>query len=77
MNHTSRIEAQQRADEIRIFHKELGRLESEGMLQLAAVNLHHEELLANSCRFGTHDAQKNTSPYLTEAGSYRAVIYLP
>ena len=51
MNDTSRIEAQQRADEIRIFCKELDRLESEGVLKLAeqqraAVRSHHEGLLA-------------------------------
>ena len=51
MTDTSRIEAQQRADEIRIFRKELDRLETEGVLKLAdaqrsAVNSHHEGLLA-------------------------------
>ena len=51
MTDTSRIEAQQRADEIRIFRKELDRLESEGVLKLAesqraAVSAHHESLLA-------------------------------
>jgi len=34
MTDTSRIGAQQRADEIRIFRKELDRLESEGVLLL-------------------------------------------
>jgi hypothetical protein len=52
MSDTSRIEAQQRADEIRIFRKELYRLDSEGVLQLsdsqlAAVSKHHEGLLAD------------------------------
>lgn len=51
MNDTSRIEAQQRADEIRIFRKELERLEGEGILTLvdaqrAVVSSHHEGLLA-------------------------------
>lgn len=51
MNDTSRIEAQQRADDIRIFRKELDRLEVEGVLRLAdaqrdALNSHHEGLLA-------------------------------
>jgi uncharacterized membrane protein len=51
MSDTSRIEAQQRADEIRIFRKELARLEDEGVIQLAdaqraAVSAHHEQLLA-------------------------------
>ncbi len=51
MNQTSRIEAQQRADDIRIFRKELDRLEAEGVLKLAAeqqaaVRAHHEGLLA-------------------------------
>lgn len=51
MNDTSRIEAQRRADEIRIFSKELGRLEEEGVLrlsesQLDAVISHHDALLA-------------------------------
>ena len=51
MSDTSRIEAQQRADDIRIFRKELGRLEAEGVLTLAdgqrvAVNSYHEGLLA-------------------------------
>ena len=51
MTEPSRLEAQQRADDIRIFRKELDRLESEGVLKLAdaqrnAVNLHHENLLA-------------------------------
>ncbi len=51
MNDTSRIEAQQRADEIRIFRKELERLEGEGVLKLAdaqwaAISSHHEGLLA-------------------------------
>jgi uncharacterized membrane protein len=52
MSDTSRIEAQQRADEIRIFRKELNRLDTEGVLQLAdtqlaAVSAHHEGLLAD------------------------------
>jgi hypothetical protein len=52
MSDTSRTEAQQRADEIRIFRKELYRLDSEGVLQLsdsqlAAVSKHHEGLLAD------------------------------
>ena len=38
MTDTSRIEAQQRADEIRIFRKELDRLESEGVLLGASGN---------------------------------------
>jgi len=51
MSDTSRIEAQQRADEIRIFRKELGRLEGEGVLllsdaQRASVSAHHDGLLA-------------------------------
>ena len=51
MNDTSRIQAQQRTDEIRIFRKELERLEGEGVLKLAdgqrvAVSAHHEGLLA-------------------------------
>jgi uncharacterized membrane protein len=51
MSDTSRIEAQQRADEIRIFRKELDRLEAEGVLKLAdaqraAVSAHHDSLLA-------------------------------
>ncbi len=51
MTTPSRIEAQQRADDIRIFRKELERLESEGVLiladaQRAAVNSHHDDLLA-------------------------------
>lgn len=51
MKHTSRIEAQQRADDIRIFRKELDRLEAEGVLKLAdgqraAVRAHHDGLLA-------------------------------
>lgn len=50
MNATSRMEAQQRADEIRIFRQELVRLESEGVLALsdgqrAAVRGHHDALL--------------------------------
>lgn len=49
---TSRIEAQQRADDIRLFRKELDRLESEGVVKLtdeqrAAVNTHHYALLAD------------------------------
>lgn len=52
MNHISRIEAQQRTDEIQIFRKELDRLENEGVLKLtseqrAAVRAHHEGLLAS------------------------------
>jgi len=51
MKQTSRIEAQQRADDIRIFRKELNRLETAGVLRLAdeqqvAVNSHHDGLLA-------------------------------
>lgn len=51
MNDTSRIEAQRRADDIRIFRKELERLEAEGVLSLAdaqrdALNSHHDDLLA-------------------------------
>ena len=52
MKQPSRIEAQQRADDIQIFRKELARLETEGVLKLAdeqraAVRAHHEELLAS------------------------------
>ena len=52
MNNTSRIQAQQRADEIQIFRKELAHLESVGVLQLAeqqrdAVSSHHDGLLAS------------------------------
>jgi len=52
MNDASRIQAQQRADEIQIFRKELAHLESEGVLQLAeqqrdAVSSHHDDLLAS------------------------------
>ena len=51
MKQTSRIEAQQRADDIRIFRRELDRLEAEGVLKLAdgqraAVRAHHDRLLA-------------------------------
>ena len=51
MTDTSRIEAQQRADDIRVFRKELDRLEDEGVLRLAeqqraAVSAHHDALLA-------------------------------
>lgn len=51
MNDTSRLEAQQRADDIRTFRKELDRLEGEGVLKLAGsqravVSAHHESLLA-------------------------------
>ena len=51
MKQTSRIEAQQRADDIRVFRKELERLEAEGVLKLAdgqraAVRAHHDGLLA-------------------------------
>ena len=51
MNDTSRLEAQQRADDIRIFRKELDRLEGKGVLRLAeqqraAVRSHHDALLA-------------------------------
>ncbi|MDH4135055.1 MAG: DUF2157 domain-containing protein, partial [Gammaproteobacteria bacterium] len=47
----SRFEAQQRADDIRIFRQELNRLEAEGVLRLAdeqraAVHAHHESLLS-------------------------------
>jgi uncharacterized membrane protein len=51
MKQPSRIEAQQRADDIRVFRKELDRLEAEGVLTLAeerraAVRAHHDSLLA-------------------------------
>ena len=50
MSDITRIEAQQRADEIRIFYRELERLEAEGVLKLAeaqraALRAHHEGLL--------------------------------
>src|SRR5712692_160814 len=51
MNVPSRTEAQQRADEIRIFQRELERLQGEGALSLSeaqrrAVAEHHSRLLA-------------------------------
>ncbi|MDH5534512.1 MAG: DUF2157 domain-containing protein [Betaproteobacteria bacterium] len=59
----SRVEAQQRADEIRVFQRELERLEHERVIALddaqrAAIECHHQELLA---RYGKafdidHDA---------------------
>jgi len=52
---TSRTEAQQRADEIRVFRKELARLEDEGVLHLneaqrEALASHHDGLLAQLAR---------------------------
>jgi hypothetical protein len=52
MTHPSRSEAQQRADEIRVFRTELSRLEAEGALQLSALQMqaltvHQDRLLAN------------------------------
>src|SRR3954452_25417463 len=51
MNPTSRLEAQQRADEIRAFEVELKRLQEQGVLSLTgeqerAVTDHHATLLA-------------------------------
>ncbi|MGE5493286.1 MAG: DUF2157 domain-containing protein [Actinomycetota bacterium] len=51
MNPPTRSEAQQRADEIRVFRIELARLATEGILQLPpeqqqAVDAHHDGLLA-------------------------------
>ena len=51
MNPTSRLEAQQRADEIRAFEGELKRLQEQGVLSLTgeqerAVTDHHATLLA-------------------------------
>ena len=48
----TRSEAQQRVDEIRVFQRELERLENEGVLTLSdvqqqTVNAHHDGLLAN------------------------------
>ena len=53
MTDTSRIEAQQRADEIRIFRRKLTRLEGEGVLRLAnvqrdAVNSHWSDRILRS-----------------------------
>ena len=50
-DHISRTEAQQRADDIRIFRRELERLETDGVLRLtdeqqAAVTAHHDGLLS-------------------------------
>lgn len=52
MTHPSRSEAQQRADEIRVFRTELSRLEAEGALQLSALQMqaltvHQDRLLTN------------------------------
>lgn len=52
MTHPSRSEAQQRADEIRVFRTELSRLEAEGALQLSAqqmqaLTVHQDSLLAS------------------------------
>lgn len=52
---SSRADAQQRADEIRVFNQELARLEREGVLlltdaQRAAVAGHHDGLLAGYAR---------------------------
>ena len=51
MNEISRAEAQQRADEIRVFREELQRLEAQGVLALApeqreGLARHHDALLA-------------------------------
>jgi len=51
MNSSTRIEAQQRADEIRVFQRELERLDNERVLVLSeeqqqSVNEHHSGLLA-------------------------------
>ncbi len=55
MNPTSRLEAQQRADEIRAFEVELKRLQEQGVLSLTgeqerAVTDHHATLLAQYAR---------------------------
>jgi uncharacterized membrane protein len=55
MNAPSRTDAQQRADDIRIFQRELGRLEHEKVLSLTeqqkrALTEHHERLLAQFTR---------------------------
>ena len=52
---TNRLEAQQRADAIRVFRAELARLEGAGVLHLgadqrAAVDAHHDALLAGFSR---------------------------
>ncbi|QXI26007.1 DUF2157 domain-containing protein [Pseudomonas vanderleydeniana] len=52
MSVLTQTEAQQRADDIRVFQLELGRLEHEGVLQLSAeqqsaLTSHHQALLAN------------------------------
>jgi uncharacterized membrane protein len=55
MTASSRAEAQQRADDIRVFREELGRLEREGVLKLdevqrEALKTHHDALLAGLSR---------------------------
>ncbi|NNM81118.1 MAG: DUF2157 domain-containing protein [Burkholderiales bacterium] len=55
MNGTSRFEAQQRADEIRIFRKELARLEAEGIVEAGdekfeAIFRHHDQILSHLAR---------------------------
>lgn len=55
MTATSRTEAQQRADDIQLFRRELARLEQEGVLRLdpaqrAALDAHHEAQLAELSR---------------------------
>jgi uncharacterized membrane protein len=62
MTAPTRSEAQQRADEIRVFRAELARLEGEDVLRLqdaqrAAIERHHEALLARLAR--DHDIDRD------------------
>jgi len=62
----NRQEAQQRADEIRVFRTELARLDEAGVLRLepaqsSAVNAHHEALLAGFSRAFDIDRDQRAS----------------
>ena len=63
MKHTSRTEAQQRADEIQVFAQELERIERAGVTTLPdgqrkAINDYHQGLLAQYA--GEYDVDRNT-----------------
>jgi uncharacterized membrane protein len=78
MSAVSRSEAQQRADEIQVFQRELARLEHEGALQLtaeqrAALALHQEHVLAQYTQ--SFDIDRNTQAKQLSLGM-RAASFL-
>jgi uncharacterized membrane protein len=80
---SSRTEAQQRADEIRVFRREFARVQREGVLELseaqrAALSVHHDGLLAQLSKTYDidHDARAKNLSWGMRIASFLGAIAL-